>query len=200
MQFESHEFEKNFMNAVGSKDKGLTKRMMLDELSTLIVRYPLEVGDAIRDSGIELKEKPSSKTLIDVLSNNLEKNKKLAKKIVVLMAKKSTANSAVDGKYHNAPGKVGSFLKNNPDLVNTGANLLSGLFSKRRGTTTAGTPAPPPKKEATKVITRNVYIKQGKKPGMSGLAIGGLVAGAVLLVGGIITAVVLISRAKKGKE
>lgn len=87
MKYEKHDFASNFINANAARDVGLTKGLVLGEISRLIVAHPVEIQDAIKDAGIELKKEPSELEIVVALSKNLSHNRALAKSISKLLIK-----------------------------------------------------------------------------------------------------------------
>ena len=74
MLFEKHNFDMNYFNAEGSKDKELSTEIIFDEISKLIISKPTEISDSIRAAGIDIPSKPSQTQLVEILTENLGRN------------------------------------------------------------------------------------------------------------------------------
>lgn len=142
MRYEKHDFRKNFLNATGSQDSEMTRELILDEISTLVVRYPIEVSDVIKESGITIKADASTNELIKVLSKNLPVNKKLPSNLMKLIIAKASKASPNNKKkkmlmmkgWSNAEGDFGKFIskKENIELVESGVLMLANIFGRKK--------------------------------------------------------------------
>jgi len=101
MRYIKHDYPMNFMSATGSEDTVLSQEILLDEVAQLIVRHPIEIIDALRESGVKIKGKPSDTEIVNVLTKNLGENEMLSRKVSKLIIRKNNGNVRKD-KFHNA--------------------------------------------------------------------------------------------------
>jgi len=200
MRHRRQNFFQNFSNASGAKDSLAQKNIVLGEIANLIQDTPKEVQKLLQSKGIETSV--NAKELAKKLSENIGKNQQLAIGIVKLMAKRSENYFPQAGQIPigvRAPKptrgqQLGSFLSENPELINKVGGFLSGLFGGKK------------RKQAEKATTTKkaqIYYKDAiaqqkaanqqliamlaakKKKGLPTIAIVGIVVG-ILALGGVI--------------
>jgi predicted RNA binding protein with dsRBD fold (UPF0201 family) len=150
MIYKDHNFTENFCNAIGYKDEGMMKDIILDELSRLIVDEKTDVVKLLRDNDINVSVKDNDIVIANIITNEISKdNDKVTKGISDLITKSrfnTESYKSFSGKILSADaGKGAKFLDNvskvlsNPvvqDSVSTVTALgLKKAFNKKNSTT-----------------------------------------------------------------
>ena len=137
MKYVRHDFVENYINAVNNGDDVELKKIILDELSKIILVQPNLIVEALANSGIDAKS-TSPKELIRLVKENIS-NKKLTvrlSKLILLMNAKSK-----DGKFLNVSGAMGKtyrswnskgadFLKDNSDIENSLDSIMENIIDE----------------------------------------------------------------------
>jgi len=197
MRHRRQDFFQNFSNASGAKDSLAQKNIVLGEIANLIQDTPKEVQALLQSKGVETSM--DAKELAKKLSENVGKDQQLAIGIVKLMAKRAgnyfAANKIPIGvRAPKEEGKLGAFIKKNPELIGSVAGFMSGLFGgkKRKQAAKATTTkkaqtyykdAIAQQKAANQQLIAMLAAK--KKKGLPTIAIVGIVVG-ILALGGVV--------------
>ena len=112
------DFYSNFNNAIIAKDTNLTMDMLINELSTLIVKSKPRVVEMMNAAGVPVSKNISDTALANRVIDNAEKNNKVRHGIAYLISEKHDLLN-----YSN----------------NTGGDILAGIKAGGSG----GTPADP---------------------------------------------------------
>jgi hypothetical protein len=152
MIFKDHNFTENFCNAVGYKDEGMMRDIILDELSRLIVNEKADVVKLLRGNGINVSVNDNDLVISNVVTNEISKgNEIIIKGISDLITKNQfdqkkyesfmSADAKTDPKkktslFNTLKGVVKD--ENVQESISTlAANKLKKIFNKETPDTTA---------------------------------------------------------------
>ncbi len=209
MKYTRSNFQRNFNNAIGSKDAPAIKDIILNELSDLIILRPFEIVEVLEASGIKMGKNPTETQIINKLADNLPVNRNLQIRIAkMIYAKDKKEGLSFTGKGSkpswfnaNAEGKGKEFFNKLGDALGKIFGAVSTVGSKLG--TDEGTQPPPQTSDALarereetkrKLIEMMMLKRGGKKTNVGAWVMGGvLVAGLTILV------VALVRKNKKNK-
>lgn len=89
MQFIAHNIYYNILGAEASKDSGLRRDIMLDEVSKIIATEPNSVKKAMVDAGIQCQVGMKPKDIANILQSNISSNAQLRKNISTIINMKN---------------------------------------------------------------------------------------------------------------
>ena len=177
MKCVKHDFYHNFVNTSQS-NLILTKKILIDEVSKLLLLHPNIIIEILKDENISLPENATQDQLTQILGNNLYRRNirnKIAKLILLTNSRDEEGKflnfKKTFGDFNSAEGKgLGKFLKNlfgkgkkfyaeNKDEID---NISYGLGETFGGTSSKGTNS-----SASQTLqnnTKNLQNWQSDKP------------------------------------
>lgn len=102
MMFLEHDFYSNFSQSLQSSDQKLTRDIIADEISELIVHDYNKVFDLLDKVGIRANPKMSDEQLVDLLLKEMQANPKLIKGLAFLISEK---NDLINSETDDRSGK-----------------------------------------------------------------------------------------------
>lgn len=102
MMFLEHDFYSNFSQSLQSGDQKLTRDIISDELSELIVHDYDKVFDLLDKVGVRANPKMSDEQLVDLLLKEMQTNPKLIKGLAFLISEK---NDLINSETDDRSGK-----------------------------------------------------------------------------------------------
>jgi NADH:ubiquinone oxidoreductase subunit 6 (subunit J) len=173
----------NFAGSMLSKDKEMTKSVILSEVHKLIAKNPAVLIEALTSSGVVVKKGISKNDLIDLVVDNLYSNDSFKEKLAVIISGNTKPKySNGDGEGDDSEGGGGIPT----GAVGAIAGAIGSIFSFGASKTNAKTQA-----QADKEKLKLALLADDKKK-TNWLPI--VIISSVLLVGGIIAVVALKRR------
>jgi len=129
-------FAQNLNNAVKSRDIGLQKDILLDEVAQLIEEYPMVVYGLLKKDGATIPKDPTKKQLIDATVDNLQTNILFRRDMpLLIVANKSgklkrEISSGANGETYSNAGvfdDVGGFFKDLVSGDDGGSNVIENV-------------------------------------------------------------------------
>ncbi len=167
MLYPANAFIENFTNAAGVDPHGAMD-ILINAVNDAIISDRAGVIDALAKSGVNIRETASNREIVSAVSNEIYDNKDFINKLSELLSEK----------YYNADGED---KDSKPALI----NAIAGAVGSVAGIFSGGQQNKAAKEQTKQMMLANLMAKQNPPAGLSGLAIAGIIVGAMVVVGAL---------------